>query len=94
MAQVDATNLKKGMKLEITNAPYNVERADYVKPGKGQAFTRFKLRNLITGQSLEKTFKSNEKFTLADVNETTRKRMAQLSLWMITRLNKSPSLLN
>ena len=75
MAQVDATNLKKGMKLEITNAPYNVERADYVKPGKGQAFTRVKLRNLITGQSLEKTFKSNEKFTLADVNETTMRML-------------------
>ncbi len=70
MATVDATNIKKGMKLEIDNAPFNVVQADYVKPGKGQAFTRVKMRNLITGQSLEKTFKSNEKFTLADVDET------------------------
>ncbi len=71
MSFVDATNIKKGMKLEFEGAPYNVVQADYVKPGKGQAFTRVKLKNLKTGQSLEKTFKSNEKFMLADIDETT-----------------------
>lgn len=70
MAQVDATNVKKGMKLEIDGSPFNVVQADYVKPGKGQAFTRMKLKNLRTGQSLEKTYKSNEKFELADIEET------------------------
>lgn len=70
MATVDANQLKKGMKLEIDNNPYNVTQADIVKPGKGQAFTRTKLRNLRTGQQLEKTFKSNEKLGLADVHET------------------------
>ena len=70
MATVDANAIKKGMKLEIDNMPYNVVLADIVKPGKGQAFTRTKLKNLQTGQQLEKTFKSNEKLTLADVNET------------------------
>ena len=70
MATVDANAIKKGMKLEIDNTPYNVTLADIVKPGKGQAFTRTKLRNLITGAQLEKTFKSNEKLILADVNET------------------------
>lgn len=70
MSTVDANALKKGMKLEIDNYPYNVLQADIVKPGKGQAFTRTKLRNLMTGQQLEKTFKSNEKLDLADINET------------------------
>ncbi len=70
MGQVDATNIKKGMKIEIDNAPFNVIQADYVKPGKGQAFTRVKIKNLKSGQCLEKTFKSNEKIDLADVEET------------------------
>ena len=70
MATVDAGAIKKGMKLEIDNNPYNVVQSDLVKPGKGQAFTRTKLKNLCTGQQLEKTFKSNEKIPIADVNET------------------------
>lgn len=70
MATVDAGSIKKGMKLEIDDNPYNVVQSDFVKPGKGQAFTRAKLKNLKTGQQLEKTFKSNEKLTIADVNET------------------------
>ncbi len=71
MATVDANQLKKGMKLEIDNNPYNVTQADIVKPGKGQAFTRTRLKNLRTGQQLEKTFKSYEKLELADVEEST-----------------------
>jgi len=70
MATVDAGAIKKGMKLEIDGNPYNVVQSDLVKPGKGQAFTRTKLKNLRTGQQLEKTFKSNEKAQVADVNET------------------------
>ena len=70
MATVDANSIKKGMKLEIDNNPYNVVQSDLVKPGKGQAFTRTKLKNLRTGQQLKKKFKSNEKIGVADVNET------------------------
>ncbi len=70
MATVDANHLKKGMKLEIDNNPYNVIQADIVKPGKGQAFTRTRLKNLCTGQQLEKTFKSYEKLELADIEES------------------------
>lgn len=70
MATVDAGQIKKGMKLEINGNPFNVVQSDLVKPGKGQAFTKTKLKNLRTGQQLEKTFKSNEKAELADVNET------------------------
>ena len=44
MATVDAGGIKKGMKLEIDNNPYNVVQSDLVKPGKGQAFTRTKLK--------------------------------------------------
>lgn len=70
MAQVEAGQIKQGMKLEIDNAPYNVVVVDLVKPGKGQAFTRTKLKNLKSGRVMERTFKANEKLNLADVQET------------------------
>ena len=70
MAQVGTNDLKPGMKLEIENDPYNVVGVEFVKPGKGQEFTRTKLKNLKTGRVVEKTYKSNEKLELADVEET------------------------
>jgi elongation factor P len=71
MQQLDSNQLKKGMKLEIDGVPYNAVSVDLVKPGKGQAFTRVRVKNLLTGQVIEKTFKSNEKVGLADVEEAT-----------------------
>ena len=49
--------------------PYAVVEAQFVKPGKGQAFTRTKLKNMITGAVLERTFKSGEKLEKADMEE-------------------------
>ena len=70
MPQVDANQVKKGMKIEIDNSPYNIVHFEYVKPGKGQSFTRVKLKNLKSGSVVEKTYKSHEKLDLADVEET------------------------
>ncbi len=70
MAQVSTNDLKQGMKLEIDNQPFLVVSLQFVKPGKGQSFTRTKLKNLQTSRVIEKTFKSGEKLGLADVNET------------------------
>lgn len=67
--QIDSNQVKKGMKLEIDNVPYNAVNVDLVKPGKGQAFTRIKLKNLLNGLVTEKTYKSGEKIALADVEE-------------------------
>lgn len=67
---IEANQVKKGMKLELDKVPYNAVNVDYVKPGKGQAFVRTKLKNLKTGAVTEKTFKSNEKVSLADIEET------------------------
>lgn len=69
MASVGTNDLKSGMKIEIDRAPFAVQSCEFVKPGKGQAFARVKIKNLLTGRVLEKTFKSNEKFDLADVEE-------------------------
>ena len=69
MAQVSTNDFKSGMKLEIDNEPYNLVSAEFVKPGKGQAFTRTKLKHLISGRVIERTFKSGEKVDIADVEE-------------------------
>ena len=69
MSQVSTNEVKPGMKLEIDNEPYLVVFNEFVKPGKGQAFNRIKLKNLKTGRVMEKTYKSGEKFFLADVLE-------------------------
>ncbi len=64
---LDTSDIKKGVKILIDNDPYTVVDFQHVKPGKGNAFTRVKVKNLKTGQSLEKTFKSGERIPPADV---------------------------
>ncbi len=61
------SDFKKGLKLLIDRNPYTVVDFQHVKPGKGNQFTRTKLRNMITGTNLEKTYKSGEKFEVPDV---------------------------
>ena len=70
MSQASTNDIKPGMKVEIDKEPYNVVSNEFVKPGKGQAFNRIKLKNLITSRVIEKTYKSGEKLLLADVEET------------------------
>lgn len=70
MAQVSTNEFKAGMKIEVAKEPYTIIGVEFVKPGKGQAFTRTKLKHLTSGRVIEKTYKSGEKFDLADVEET------------------------
>lgn len=63
------SDIRKGLKIEIDNQPYVVVDFQFVKPGKGQAFTRTRLRNLITGNQLERTFKIVESLAEADVTD-------------------------
>ena len=70
MANVGINEFKNGMKLLINNEPWNVTDVDMVKPGKGQAFTRIKIKNLKTGRVVDKTCKSTDKIQSADVMET------------------------
>ncbi len=70
MAEMVATNeFRRGLKLEIDNEPYEIVDYEHVKPGKGQAFVRVKLKNLKTGNVVEKTYKSGTKIAKADVEE-------------------------
>jgi elongation factor P len=67
MATVTTSEFKNGLKLMISGDPCSIIENEFVKPGKGQAFNRVKLRNLKTGRVLEKTYKSGESVEKADV---------------------------
>jgi len=69
MASYSANDLKNGLKVLLDGEPHNIVDTEFVKPGKGQAFTRARVRNLKTGRVVEKTFKSNESIQGADVFE-------------------------
>lgn len=62
-------DLKKGLKLTLDGDPYVVTSFDFVKPGKGQALYRTKLKNMITGVILDRTYRSGETFEPASLEE-------------------------
>ena len=66
---MDTSDIRKGLKMMVDNQPFTVIDFQFVKPGKGQAFTRVKIRNLMNGNVLERTYKSGEKNEKADVEE-------------------------
>ncbi len=69
MSNYSTSEFKSGLKIILDRAPFNIIENEFVKPGKGQAFNRVKLRNLKTGRVVEKTFKSGESVEAADVLE-------------------------
>ncbi len=70
MAQASTNEIRAGYKVLVDGQPYFVVGNEFVKPGKGQAFNRIRIKHLLTGRVIEKTFKSGEKLELADVMET------------------------
>ena len=66
---LNASDLRKGLKLQIDGNPYIVTDFEFSKPGKGQALYRCKMRNMISGNQLVKTYRSNDKFEKADLEE-------------------------
>ena len=66
----DSSNLRKGLKLEIDGEPYIVVQFEFVKPGKGQALYKCRLKNMITGSQFDRTYRSGEKFNEANLEET------------------------
>jgi elongation factor P len=61
------SDFKKNLKVLIDSVPYAIVDFQHVKPGKGNQFTRTKLKNILTGSNLERTFKSGEKFEVPDI---------------------------
>ncbi|HIF9098816.1 TPA: elongation factor P [Photobacterium damselae] len=67
MASFSTNEFRGGMKIMLDNEPCVIIENEFVKPGKGQAFNRVKIRKLLSGKVLEKTFKSGESVEAADV---------------------------
>ncbi len=65
----DTSDIRKNLKVEIDGYPYVVVDFQFVKPGKGNAFTRTRLKNMITGNVLDRTFKTGEKLEPAHLEE-------------------------
>jgi elongation factor P len=70
MASYGMNDVKNGMKIIVDGYPCTIVDTEYVKPGKGQAFTRVKYRNLKTGRVVELTMKSTDSVEAADVVDT------------------------
>jgi len=66
---IDAGSLKKGLKIEIDGEPYIITQFEFVKPGKGQALYKCKLKNMVTGAQFDKTWRSGEKIQPASLEE-------------------------
>ena len=68
---IDTSRFRNGLKVEIDGSPFVMIYFQHVKPGKGGAFVRTKVKNLLTGKVLERTFRSGEKLEEADIEERT-----------------------
>ncbi len=66
---LDTSDLRKGLKLEIDGDPHVIVQFEFVKPGKGQALYKCKLKNMITGAQFDRTYRSGEKFNEANLEE-------------------------
>ena len=67
MAFISTNEFRGGLKVMLDGDPCSIIENEFVKPGKGQAFNRVRLRNLKTGRVIERTFKSGDTLEAADV---------------------------
>ncbi|MBF0226427.1 MAG: elongation factor P [Desulfobacterales bacterium] len=66
---LESSDLRKGSKIEIDGSPHVVVQFDFVKPGKGQALYKCRLKNMISGSQFERTFRSGDKFNEANLEQ-------------------------
>jgi len=69
LAMYDTSDIRKGLKVLMDGQPFTIVEFQFVKPGKGAAFTRTKFKNLLTGGVIEKNIRSGEKLEPANVEE-------------------------
>jgi elongation factor P len=67
MSSISTNDFRSGVKVMLDNDPCSIVENEFVKPGKGQAFNRVRIRNLRTGRVIERTFKSGDTLEAADV---------------------------
>jgi len=68
---ISMSELKKGLKIEIDNTPYRIMDYQHVKPGKGAAFVRCKIKNFLNGKTIEKTFHAGDKCETPNLEQKT-----------------------
>ncbi len=71
MGMVSTNEFRKRLRIMLDGQPCMITDNEFVKPGKGQAFNRVRLKNLITGRVLERTFKSGDSVEEADISHAT-----------------------
>ncbi|TVP99189.1 MAG: elongation factor P [Planctomycetaceae bacterium] len=70
MATYNTSDFRKGLKIQIDGEPYLMVEMNFVKPGKGNALYKCKMRNLIRGTMLDRTYKGGDSLESADVEQT------------------------
>ncbi|MAI80027.1 MAG: elongation factor P [Deltaproteobacteria bacterium] len=74
---VDTSQFRNGLKLDVDGQPFVITFFQHVKPGKGGAFVRTKLKNLLNGRVVDKTFRSGEKVQEPDIEEKSMQYLYQ-----------------
>ncbi len=69
MSTLSTNEIRVGMKVEVDKEPWLIISNEFVKPGKGNAFNRIKMKNMVTGRVVERTYKSGDKLDVADIEE-------------------------
>jgi elongation factor P len=69
MANYNTSEFRSGLRIILDNDPCVIVENEFVKPGKGQAFSRVRIKNLKTGRTVDKTFRSGESVEAADVKD-------------------------
>ncbi|MFZ1937328.1 MAG: elongation factor P [Thermoguttaceae bacterium] len=69
MASYNTSDFRKGLKVQLDGDPYIMIECNFVKPGKGQALYKCKLRNLLRGTQLDRTYKSGDSLEAAEIDE-------------------------
>jgi elongation factor P len=69
MASYNTSEFKSGLRIMIDGNPFLIVENEFVKPGKGQAFNRVRIKNIRTGKTIDKTFKSGDSVEVADVKD-------------------------
>ncbi|WP_343189105.1 elongation factor P [Buchnera aphidicola (Chaitoregma tattakana)] len=67
----NSNNFRNGLKVIFDRNPFNIEKSEFVKPGKGQTFVRVRMKNLINNKTIEKTFRPNESLKVAEIENIT-----------------------
>jgi len=70
MPQINAGDFRKGVKIVLDGEPYEMLECNFVKPGKGQALYKTRLRNLLKGTILDRTYKSGDSLEAADIRKS------------------------